>query len=351
MEDVGGPDLVKVLVTGSDGYIGSVLAPRLIQQGHDVVGVDTGFYRGGWLFNGYAQVPATITRDVRLLTEADLAGFDAVVHLAELSNDPLGQLAPAVTEAINHRGSVALASAARAAGVRRFVYMSSCSIYGASDAAEVTEESPADPQTAYAVCKTLVERDLGALTDGDFCPTVLRNATVFGASPRMRFDLVLNNLCGLAWTTGEIAMVSDGTPWRPLVHVEDVAEAVRCVLDAPEDDVRGEAFNVGDTRHNYRVREIAEIVGAVFTGARITFGERGPDRRSYRVSFAKIAERLPAFACAWDAEKGAKELFDLFSRIGLTAADFDAPPFTRLAALQRLIDTHQVDGDLYWRTS
>ena len=260
----------------------------------------------------------TLAKDIRRLTAADLEGADAVVHMAELSNDPLGQLSPTITYQINHQGSVRLAQLAKRAGVDRFVYMSSCSVYGVADG-EVDETSPINPQTAYAECKTMVERDLTAMASDTFAPTFLRNATAFGASPRMRFDIVLNNLAGLAWTEKKIAMVSDGTPWRPLVHGLDIAKAIRCVLAAPVELVAGEVFNVGSSEQNYRVREIAEIVGAEFPGCEVTFGASGGDNRSYRVSFDKINNKLPGFSCDWDAVAGARQLHQVFRQIDLDA--------------------------------
>ena len=230
----------------------------------------------------------------------------------------LGSLPLNITYDINHRGSVRLAELARKAGVKRFVYMSSCSVYGVADSDYVDEESPVNPQTAYAICKTLVERDLKAMADDGFSPTFLRNATAYGASPRMRFDIVLNNLAGLAWTTRRIAMTSDGTPWRPLVHGLDIARAILEVLEAPREAVHNEVFNVGDTEHNYRVKEIAEIVAETFPGCEVSFGSPGADNRSYRVSFEKIRKHLPNFECAWDARRGARQLYDLFKRIDMT---------------------------------
>ncbi|MFL5575760.1 MAG: NAD-dependent epimerase/dehydratase family protein [Gemmatimonadaceae bacterium] len=339
---------MKVLVTGTEGYLGSLLAPLLMQRGHEVTGLDTGYYKSGWLYNGTPLTAKTLNKDLRLATEDDVRGMDAVVHMAELSNDPTGQLSPNITYDINHRGSVRLAELAKRAGVPRFVYMSSCSVYGVATSDLVTEESPVDPQTAYAVCKTLVERDVGAMADDRFSPTFMRNATAFGASPRQRFDLVLNNLAGLAWTTGRIAMTSDGTPWRPLVHALDIGKAIACALDAPREVVHGQVFNVGDTRHNYRVREVAEIVASVFPGCRLNFGPGGADNRSYRVSFDKIHERLPGFSCDWDAERGARQLHEVFKRIDMTPALFDAPGFTRLKQLEHLIRTQQIDSDFFW---
>jgi nucleoside-diphosphate-sugar epimerase len=339
---------VKVLVTGTEGYLGSLLAPVLLQAGHDVVGVDTGYYRNGWLYRGTDRTPLTLDKDLRRIAPEDLAGVDAVVHMAELSNDPLGALVPAVTYRVNHQGSVRLARLARDAGVRRFVYMSSCSVYGIATGADVTETSPVNPQTPYAECKVLVERDVAPLATGTFSPTFLRNATAYGASPRMRFDIVLNNLCGLAFTTGEIAMTSDGTPWRPLVHALDIAKAIRCVLEAPREVVHNQVFNVGSSAQNYRVREIAETVAAVFPGARVVFGPSGDDRRSYRVSFDRIHKELPGFSCDWDARRGAEQLRDVFGRIQLDSETFTGRGHTRLKQLRHLIATGQLDGDLFW---
>ena len=342
---------MKVLVTGTDGYIGSVLGPALLERGFEVVGVDCGFYRDGWLYNDPGRPrPRTLTQDIRRLGPRDVEGFEAVVHLAELSNDPLGEHDPRTTYDINHRGSVKLAEACKAAGVPRFVYTSSCSVYGAAaDGAERNEESEVNPQTAYATCKVLVERDVGALADDRFSPVFLRNATAFGASPRMRFDIVLNNLAGLAWTTKEIRMTSDGSPWRPLVHVADICQAIVLALEAPRERVHNEIFNVGDNEQNYRIREVAEIVGRVFAGCAVTFGKSGGDNRSYRVSFAKIRRHLPEFRCRWSAERGARQLHEVFGRIGLTPEMFSHRAFTRLQQLKHLLATRQIDADFYWR--
>jgi nucleoside-diphosphate-sugar epimerase len=339
---------MKILVTGTEGYLGCLLAPELMRDGHEVLGVDTGFYKAGWLYNGVAQTPRTLAKDIRHLTAEDLADVDAIVHMAELSNDPLGQLSPTITYEINHVGSVRLALLAREAQVPRFIYMSSCSVYGVADG-EVDETSPVNPQTAYAKCKTLVERDVSAMASKTFSPTFLRNATAFGASPRMRFDIVLNNLSGLAWTEKKIAMVSDGTPWRPLVHALDIAKAIRCVLTAPRELIHNEIFNVGASEQNYRVREIAEIVGNQFPGCKVTLGTAGGgDNRSYRVSFEKINNKLPGFSCEWDARRGAKQLHDVFASVQLDAATFTGRGHTRLLQLQHLINSHQVDDRLFW---
>jgi nucleoside-diphosphate-sugar epimerase len=339
---------MKVLVTGTEGYLGSLLPPLLIERGHEVLGVDTGFYKVGWLYNGTNVTAKTLTKDIRHITHEDLEGIEAIVHMAELSNDPTGQLSPTITYDINHKGSVRLATVAKEAGVRRFVYMSSCSVYGVATEGDVTEESPVNPQTAYAECKTLVERDVKPMADDNFSPTFMRNATAFGASPRMRFDIVLNNLAGLAWTTKEIKMTSDGTPWRPLVHALDICKSIACALEAPRDIVHGQVFNVGDTSNNYRVKEVAEIIANVFTGCTLSFGDQGADNRSYRVSFEKINSTLPGFKCDWNAQRGAEQLYNLFQQIDMTKETFESRGFTRLKQLEYLIRTQQIDKDFFW---
>jgi nucleoside-diphosphate-sugar epimerase len=340
---------VRIMITGCDGYLGSLLAPLLMEQGHDIIGVDTGYYRAGVMYHSGDPSPLTRHIDVRLLDGAAFDGLDAVVHMAELSNDPLGELAPEAIYDINHAGSVRLARLAKLAGVHRFVYMSSCSVYGVATEDAVTERSATNPQTAYAECKVLVERDVTAMADDDFSPTFLRNATAFGASPRMRFDLVLNNLAGLAWTTRRIAMTSDGTPWRPLVHALDIAQAISCVVAAPRDAVHAETFNIGDGNQNYQVRDIATAVAAAFPGCETTFGDLGGDTRSYRVSFDKVHKHLPSFQCKWTAHDGALQLKHIFERIQLSPDEFEAAPYTRLRQLRRLLSTGQLDTSLYWR--
>lgn len=349
MERTGNMDLItRILVTGTEGYLGSLLAPELIRQGYEVIGLDTGFYKERTFYRVGGTTPLTIAKDLRHIAVEDLKDVEAVVHMAELSNDPAGQLAPNITYEINHKGSVRLAELALKAGVKRFVYMSSCSVYGISEDGDITEESLVNPRTAYAVCKTLVERDVKQLATKGFSPTFMRNATAYGASPRMRFDIVLNNLAGLAWTTREIKMTSDGTPWRPLVHGLDIARAIIAVLQAPTEAIHNEVFNVGETSHNYRVREIAEIVSEVFRDCRVSFGAPGQDNRSYRVSFEKIRKHLPGFTCAWDARRGAKQLYNLFKRIEMTSDVFEYRTFTRLKQLEYLIRTQQIDPQFFW---
>lgn len=340
---------MKILITGTDGYIGCIVAPLLLREGFDLVAVDTGYYKTGWLFNGAAQSARTIAKDIRNITKDDLYGCKAVVHLAELSNDPTGQLAPHITHEINHKASIRLAGLAKEAGVERFVYMSSCSVYGVANSPDaVTEESGVNPQTAYAECKVLVERDLKPMATPGFSPTFLRNATAFGASPRQRFDLVLNNLAGLAYTTRKIAMTSDGTPWRPLVHIQDMAKAILCVLRAPKDVIHNRTFNVGSNEQNYQVKDIATIVGKAFPGCEVTFGNSGSDNRSYRVNFDRITNELPGFKCDWDAQRGAQQFAELFDRIKMTKEEFESRGFTRLKQLEYLIKTGQIDNNFFW---
>jgi nucleoside-diphosphate-sugar epimerase len=341
---------MNILVTGVDGYIGSVLAPYLMERGHHVSGLDTGFYREGWLYNtNTSQHAGCIKKDLREISEEDLRGVDAVVHLAELSNDPLGQQNLQLTYEINHLGSVALAKKSKETGISRFVYTSSCSVYGAGSGEFKFEDSETNPQTAYARCKVLVEKDVSRLASGDFSPTFLRNATAYGPSPHMRFDLVLNNLAGFAWTVKEIKMTSDGTPWRPLVHVHDIAQAIACVLEAPRDVVHNQIFNVGATTENYQIREVAEIVAETFPGCRLSLGNSDGDNRSYRVNFDKINSTLPGFRCRHNARTGARELMELFQSIGMSTETFNFRTYTRLKQLKHLLQTNQIDDKLFWR--
>jgi nucleoside-diphosphate-sugar epimerase len=341
---------MKVLVTGADGYIGSLLGPYLLARGYDAVGLDTGYYRAGWLYPSAADRPRVITKDLRAVTAEDLKGFDAVCHLAELSNDPLGQQDPGLTHEINHAGSVRLANLARQAGVTRFVYMSSCSVYGVGNPdGFVDETAPVNPQTAYAECKAKVEADVQPMADKTFIPCFLRNATAYGASPRMRFDIVLNDLCGLAWTTKEIKLLSDGTPWRPLVHALDICQAIDRALNADADRIRGAIFNVGSSNQNYRVIDIAQIVAKEFPGCTLSVGAPSADNRSYRVNFDKIGKILPDFKCEWTAEKGAAQLHNVFTQTGMTAETFKDDPYTRLKMLMKLKRLSLLDEKLYWR--
>lgn len=341
---------MKILVTGHEGYIGSRLVPHLQDHGHDVRGLDTNFYTDGLLYDdlGTPEEGAR-QKDIRRMTVEDVAGVDAVVHLAELSNDPLSLHSEENTYAINHKGSVHIAELCKEAGVERFVYTSSCSVYGVpANEPFKDEESDIHPQTAYAACKRLVERDLTAMADDTFSPTFLRNATAYGPSPRQRFDIVLNNLAGYAWTTGVINMTSDGSPWRPLVHVDDICQAIRCAVEAPRDDVHAEIFNVGATSENYTIRQIAEIVADVFTGCELSIGESNEDNRSYRVNFDKIQSRLPGFTPQYALEDGARQLKETFEAIDMDQATFEFRAFTRLKQLKYLVEAGHLDSSFYW---
>jgi nucleoside-diphosphate-sugar epimerase len=340
---------MRVLLTGIDGYLGAVMAPVLVGRGHEVIGLDAGFYRDGRLYGTTDPGVPVITKDIRRVNLTDLQGCDAVVHLAELSNDPLGQHRPEVTYAINGDGSAGLARLAKQAGVRRFLYSSSCSVYGTGTGDWKSETSAPQALTAYAACKLRMETVLSALADNRFAPTMLRNATAYGASPRMRFDIVLNQFAGFAWTTGKIVMNSDGSPWRPLVHAMDIAEAFACTLDAPVEAVHNQIFNVGSNEENYRVRDIAELVVGAFPGSQAVFGPPNNDGRSYRVSFDKIASTLPGFQCRWTAARGAAELRTLFEHIQLTPELFGFRAFTRLTQLDHLLRNGQLDDQFYWR--
>ena len=343
---------MRILVTGHHGYLGSITSSVLAAAGNDVVGLDTFFYSGCDFAASECLVPS-ITADVRDVGADQLGGYDAIVHLAALSNDPLGDLDPSLTDEINFRASLNLARSAKQAGVKRFVFASSCSMYGLSTAAEdVDESAPLSPLTPYAASKVRAEQALLLLADDDFTPIFMRNATAFGVSPRLRADVVLNNLAGWAHTTSEIRILSDGTPWRPLVHVEDIARATLALLEAPRELVHGEAFNIGGANQNYQVRELAEIVHAAKPECRVDIAGSGdPDPRSYRVSFAKFADTFPDFVFGWTAPKGAAELLDAYERAGLTLDDFTGHKYTRLAALRRLLADGSVDDRLRWTTA
>jgi len=321
----------------------------LQRAGHEVVGLDSDLYAACTFGEGLPEVPA-IKKDVRDVEAADLDGFDALIHLAALSNDPLGDLNPQLTFEINHLASVRLARLARDAGVKRFIFSSSCSNYGASGDAPIDESAAFNPVTPYGVSKVRVEQDVSHLANSEFSPTFLRSATAYGVSPRLRFDLVLNNLVAWACATGRVYIKSDGTPWRPIVHIEDISRAFLAVVNAPLEQVHNQAFNVGRSQENYRIRALAEIVAEV-TGCELEFAsDAGPDKRNYRVNCDKIAAWLPEFQPQWDARRGAQELLAAYRRIGLKLEDFEGPRFKRIAHIRHLLDTGKLDSSLRWVT-
>ena len=343
---------MKILVTGHHGYIGSVTAPLLAQAGHEVVGLDTFYYRGCDFGRDALTVPA-LTADLRDVGPADLDGFDAVVHLAALSNDPLGDLRSDWTYDINLEGTVALARAAKRAGVGRFVFASSCSMYGASSGDDLLDETaPLSPLTPYAETKVRAEEALWGLADDTFSPIAMRNATAYGVSPRLRLDVVLNNLAAWAHTTGKIRLLSDGSAWRPLVHVVDIAGATLGLLGAPRDIVHAQAFNIGSAAQNVRIRDLARSLQVVLGCEVETSDQATPDPRSYRVDFGKLERMLPSFACEYTVDRGAEELAEAYATVGLTRAQFlDEGRYTRLAQLKRLLDEGALDDQLRWRVA
>ena len=339
---------MRVLVTGHKGYIGTVMVPMLLKEGHDVVGLDSDLYVR-CNFGKYEDIVPNIQKDIRDVELSDLQGFEAVIHLAGLSNDPLGDLDPKLTFEINYMASVNLAKLAKEAGVKKFVFSSSCSNYGASGDDLINENAEFKPVTIYGRSKVLVEKDVSKLADTDFSPTYLRNATAYGVSPRLRFDLVLNNLVAWAYTTGQVHLKSDGSPWRPIVHIEDISRAFIAVLNSPTELVHNKAFNVGVTEENYQIRDIAKIVKDTVPGSKLEFAmNAGPDKRCYRVDCSE-ALKLHGFKPKWNATLGAKQLYKTYKKTGLELDDFEGPRYKRVDHIRQLLSTGELDPTLRWR--
>jgi nucleoside-diphosphate-sugar epimerase len=340
---------VKILVTGSEGYIGTILVPMLIKAGHDVVGLDTNYYEH-CTFTGSVPEIKTIHKDIRDIDKHDAEGVDAIIHLAGLSNDPLGDYRPGLTVDINEKASIRLAGIAKQAGVKRFLFASSCSNYGAAGDDFLTEAAPSNPVTPYGRSKVRVEKALFEIADKDFSPTYLRASTAYGVSPRLRFDLVANNLTAWAFTTGRVYLKSDGTPWRPIVHVEDISRAYIAALHAPREAVHNEAFNVGTTTENYQIREIAKIVKEIVPGCEIDYApDAGPDQRCYRVDCNRIARILPEFKPQWTVRRGIEQLFNEYKQVGLTLEEFEGPKYMRIAHIKNLVADGILDKNLRWK--
>jgi nucleoside-diphosphate-sugar epimerase len=340
---------MRVLVTGHLGYIGTVLTPMLTKEGHEVVGLDSDLYQR-CTFGAEAPQVREILKDIRDVVPGDLEGFDAVMHLAALSNDPLGNINPDLTYQINHVASVRLAELAKQVGVPRFLFSSSCSTYGAAAGDEMlTEEAAFNPVTPYGHSKVLVEQDVAKLADDHFSPTFLRNATAYGVSPRLRFDIVLNNLVAWAYSMGRVLIKSDGTPWRPIIHIEDISRAFIAALNAPREVIHNQAFNVGRNDQNYRIRDLADIVKETVPGSQIEYAQdAGPDKRTYRVDFSKIARMLPEFKPEWDARKGAVELYEAYCKSDLKLDEFEGPKYKRIDHIKQLIHDGLLDETLRW---
>jgi len=340
---------MRVLVTGHNGYIGSLLIPLLHAAGHEVAGLDTYLFGDCTFGDDFPDIPA-IAKDIRDVEVDDLRGFDAVIHLAALCNDPLGDFNPEITFNINHLASVRVARMAKSAGVQRFLYSSSCSAYGAAGEDLLDEQAPFNPVTPYGVSKIRSEADISALADESFSPVFLRNATAYGVSPRLRGDLVINNLVAWAYTTGQVLIKSDGTPLRPVVHAEDIGRAFVALMHAPREVIHNQAFNVGSTTENYRVRELAAMVEATVPGSQVRYAEgAGPDLRCYRVDCSKIERLIPEFKPKWTARDGVEELYEAYQRHGLTEAEFLGPRFSRIDHIKELLATNSLDPSLKWR--
>jgi nucleoside-diphosphate-sugar epimerase len=340
---------MRILVTGDKGYIGTILVPMLIAAGHEVVGLDSDLYQR-CTFGDDLPETQSIQKDLRDVEAADLDGFDAVMHLAALSNDPLGNLNPDLTYEINYHASVKLAKLAKQVGVPRYIFSSSCSTYGAAaDDRTLTENAEFNPVTPYGESKVLVEKEVAQLADDSFSPVFLRNATAYGVSPRLRFDIVLNNLVAWAYSTGKVLIKSDGTPWRPIIHIEDISRAFIAALNAPREVIHNQAFNVGRNDQNYRIRDLADIVKETVSGCEIEYAQdAGPDKRTYRVEFSKIAEKLPEFQPQWDARKGAQELYEAYRKVDLKLEEFEGPKYKRIDHIKQLMGNGTLDPTLRW---